>query len=461
MINLRPFTFVAQYQIMSYNGESAAEARDREEREREAEAYLRSISPGLVGSSASRQVLAGRAGGGVQQRSAPVGSIKTKTVVTQSGKPNSSGGGSTMQSIVVGQHQADALSSLTSNIQRMQAEEMRQNALKRIKATHRSVNEDQVITASSSPASYTTPKYGGPVGNASQGGGSWRQKEQTDGPQQQTATIPVNAATNRSPSPVNRSPSPSQAVKKSTVVAGIQRPAPPATVGNSAATTKAKTAGTASSVPPLPSVTFDGKKMQTSTTVATSGVQNSSVNKPSAPVVNKSPSAAQSTAAAPPLPSMSFGVPKKSPSPSPSPGSSAVQKPAMPNQQAAAPSVSKPSATVAAPPLPSMSFGTPKATPSSTTAPPPANAASSSVSKPAPPKVTSSLSNQKPVGGVEQPSKAVSTPPLPSMTFGASKKTPSPIPDEKPAAASSSAPSQPAAASHVKGSEYTTSQPTC
>ena len=106
---------------------NTGEANELQQREQEAEAFLASITPSLVAHSTAHT-------------SHPSASAK----IAGTGEQNGHGGSQTVGGSLG--------ASLAINIQRIQAEEMRQNALKRIKATHRSIKQDPVIVSGGTTA---------------------------------------------------------------------------------------------------------------------------------------------------------------------------------------------------------------------------------------------------------------------------------------------------------------------
>ena len=119
---------------MSYSGESTVDAQDRLQREREAAAFLSSLGPQFEkaphggGSLASKKVIAPHTAGR-----------------TANAKP----AGVVVNGAVAGQrHVALSSSSPSSRVVSVtvspEAEEKRQQALRRLKATHCSVNHDKV-----------------------------------------------------------------------------------------------------------------------------------------------------------------------------------------------------------------------------------------------------------------------------------------------------------------------------
>ena len=165
---------------------STGGAKEQELREQEAEAFLSSITPSLVAQSG---------GGGITQTRTPQRSTSAK-VAASPGVQNGHSG----SQVVAG----SVAASLSSNLQLMQAEEMRQKALKRIKATHRSVKDDPVIVSGGTPS---PSKPVSPAATTTRG-----QNYPDLGFQSPQTKIVASASS------------------KPTVVAGIQRPAPPPTI---------------------------------------------------------------------------------------------------------------------------------------------------------------------------------------------------------------------------------------
>lgn len=116
---------------MSYAGESSNDVQERLQREREAAAFLSSLGPqfekvrpshGIVGKSPPRTVVVG--GGGMNGHRAAVNG----TAVQRPVAPSVGEKGSSVSVVTVSQ----------------EAEEKRQQALRRLKATHCSVNQEKV-----------------------------------------------------------------------------------------------------------------------------------------------------------------------------------------------------------------------------------------------------------------------------------------------------------------------------
>ena len=165
---------------MSYEGESAAEALERQQLEAEADAFLCNITPSLVRSASPQPPVSS----GVKK--GPI----TQRVVSVPGPTTTS-----TRSIAASPGNKHIIASLTTKIQQAEAEEKRQETLKRLKATHRSVNQENVIVSN--------PK---PNGGAA--------KNQTDGKSTVTKPTAVNAAVKQYSSTVAKPPPPSSVIKK-------------------------------------------------------------------------------------------------------------------------------------------------------------------------------------------------------------------------------------------------------
>ena len=107
---------------MSYDGESTSEAQEREQREREAAAFLSSLGPQF---QKARSVSPGPG--------ASPGKITQRTGGAVNGGPQRAAGGT-----------GGSISSAV-NVSMQESEDKRQQALKRLKATHCSVNQEKVL----------------------------------------------------------------------------------------------------------------------------------------------------------------------------------------------------------------------------------------------------------------------------------------------------------------------------
>lgn len=115
---------------MSYTGETSNDVQERLQREREAAAFLSSLGPQFEKARPGHGAIAGKTpprtvvGGGMNGHRVPVNSTTVQRPVAPSV-------GGTVSVVTVSQ----------------EAEEKRQQALRRLKATHCSVNQDKVSTS--------------------------------------------------------------------------------------------------------------------------------------------------------------------------------------------------------------------------------------------------------------------------------------------------------------------------
>ena len=114
---------------MSYGGESTSEAQEREQREREAAAFLSSLGPQFQ-KARSVSPGPGASPGKITQRTG--GAVNGQKVAVNGGPQRAAGGtGGSISSSV--------------NVSMQESEDKRQQALKRLKATHCSVNQEKVL----------------------------------------------------------------------------------------------------------------------------------------------------------------------------------------------------------------------------------------------------------------------------------------------------------------------------
>ena len=196
---------------MSFSGETEAEAKERQQREQEADAFLASLTPSLMNTGA---IPAGKRSPQPQRASYKMNGNGTVTTRPSGATHNDK--------------KVAAISALTSNLQLLEAEEKRQNALKRIKDTHRSVNEEKVIVGTAPslpkngldnhPPSSTTKVHAVPGGLFYPPISKVNVKEETD-----AATSTKSTAV----SSVSKPPPPSSAATS------INKPPPPSSAATS------------------------------------------------------------------------------------------------------------------------------------------------------------------------------------------------------------------------------------